>query len=86
MFHLDFYGNTTWIYRHSNVKNFDPKKWEALTAVRTKDSISYPPGSEWAKIELPMAPQQTKSHFKELVQVPEDIETGDKGRIHRFSQ
>ena len=74
--HLDFYGDTAWIYYQVN-KNFDPDKWQAINAVRTKDG-TYPPGSEWAKIELPIEPKgDSKWAFKDLVLVPENIEPGD---------
>ena len=74
--HLDFYGDTAWIY-YQVYKNFDAEKWQAIDAVRTKVG-TYPPGSEWAKIELPIGPKDdSKWAFKDLVQVPENIEPGD---------
>jgi len=74
--HLDFYGNTSWIYYKSKT-NFDPDNWTPIDAVRTK-SGTYPPGSEWAKIELPIPPESGASWaFKDLVQVPSDIPEGD---------
>ena len=73
---MDFFGDTAWIYYKAKWK-FDPKKWQAINAVRTRVG-TYPPGSEWAKIELPIAPHKnSKWAFKDLVQVPEDLEAGD---------
>jgi len=74
--HLDFYGDTAWIYYHSN-QNFDPELWEPIQAVRTKTG-TYPPNSEWAKMALPIASESgAQWAFKDLVQVPENIQPGD---------
>ena len=73
---MDFYGDTAWIYYKAG-KDFDPEKWQAIDAVRTREG-TYPPGSEWAKIELPIPSEKnSKWAFKDLVHVPEDIEAGD---------
>ena len=77
--HLDFYGDTAWIYYHSHLKEFDPAKWEPIDAIgnRTREG-TYPPGSEWAKVALPIEKENgSRWAFKDLVQVPEDIEAGD---------
>ena len=74
--HLDFYGDTAWIYYKSN-KNFDSEKWTAIDAVRTREG-TYPEGSEWAKVALPIPTENGANWaFKDLVQVPEDIPSGD---------
>ena len=74
--HLDFYGDTAWIYYHAN-HYFDPELWEPINAVRTRIG-TFPPGSEWAKMSLP-TPSESRANwtFKDLVKVPENIEPGD---------
>ena len=74
---MDFYGDTAWIYYRSH-ENFDPEKWEPIDAIgnRTREG-TYPPGSEWAKVALPIENESgSKWAFKDLVQVPEDIPAG----------
>ena len=58
------------------MKDFDLEKWHVIDAVRTREG-TYPPGSEWAKIELPIPSEKnSKCAFKDLFHVPEDIIAG----------
>ena len=73
--HLDFYGNTSWIYYRAT-KDFDPDLWTPIEAVRTRNG-TFPEGSQWAKMALPHATENgARWAFKDLVQVPEDIPAG----------
>ena len=43
-----------------------------------RQELTYPPNSEWAKMSLPTAPgDNAQWAFKDLVEVPENIEPGD---------
>jgi len=73
--HMDFVGSTTWIQDLKN-KDFDPNNWVAIDAIRTRTGTN-PPGSEWAKVNLPHAPKKGDYYaFKDLVAVPSNIEPG----------
>merc|ERR1719512_5843 len=74
--HLDFAGDSTWIYsKMKPYKVHDYTKWQEVPAVRTKVG-TYPPGSEWAKIISPYVDKANGWGFKDFVQIPEDIEPG----------
>ena len=74
--HLNFYGDTTWIYYNPYVNNFNPENWKAQP-IKTTTIGTTPPGSEWAKVNLwkkPKKPQEWA--IKDLVEVPENLEPG----------
>jgi len=74
--HLDFAGDSTWIYsKMKPYKVHDYTKWQEVPAVRTKVG-TYPPGSEWAKIISPYVDKANGWGFKDFVQIPENIEPG----------
>ena len=78
--HLKFDGNSTWIYQKIHgAKDFwtyDWKNWKETNAVRTTLG-TYPLGSEWAKINLPIRSTRAQSWaFMDLVKVPSDQELG----------
>ena len=73
--HLDFAGNTSWIYWKPK-QPFEPNNWQAISAVRTRTGTN-PSGSEWAKISLPTEKKKGDGWaFKDLVSVPSDIDPG----------
>ena len=73
--HLNFYGDSTWIYWQPN-DDFNPNNWMEQPAVRTRVGTT-PAGSQWSKVNLPTEKQQgDRWAFKDLVQVPEALEPG----------
>ena len=79
--HLKFGSDQTRIYKKINGAedywDYEMTKWRATKAVRTSVG-TYPPGSEWAKIDLPDAPATgvVSYAFMDLVQVPAGLELG----------
>jgi len=81
--HLKFAGDETWIYYFarpwgaSEDEPFDPNNFVAQPIVKTTIGTT-PEGSEWAKVNLP-SELVGKNHwaFKDLVEVPEDLEPGE---------
>lgn len=73
--HLNFSGKTTWIYL--NPWNNPADGWTTKELITTRTGTT-PEGSEWAKINLPKKPSTNdKWAFKDLVEVPETLESGD---------
>jgi len=73
--HLNFHGESTWIYKKS-YNQFDPQKWVERPAVRTREG-TFPVGSQWAKIDLPQDTEGGSAWaFWDKVEVPADIEPG----------
>merc|ERR1712066_36064 len=73
--HLNFVGSTNWVYESiKSPEPFDEGKWKEIPAVRTKNG-TFPPGSEWTKINVPIV--QYGWGFKDLVQVPANLEPGN---------
>jgi len=81
--HLKFAGDETWIYYFarpwgaSEDEPFNPDNFVAQPIVKTTIGTT-PEGSEWAKVNLP-SELVGKNHwaFKDLVEVPEDLEPGE---------
>ena len=75
--HLKFHGTTAWIQdKTGSTRYFDPEGWTSITAVRTTEG-TYPEGSEWTKIELPLSAADSKHWaFWDKVEVPEDLKLG----------
>ena len=74
--HLNFYGDTTWIYWKPFPKNFNSENWAAQPMKKTTIGTT-PAGSEWAKVNLSKKPQKGDSWaIKDLVEIPEDLEPG----------
>ena len=74
--HLNFYGDTTWIYWKPFPKNFNSENWTAQPMKKTTIGTT-PAGSEWAKVNLSKKPQKGDSWaIKDLVEVPEYLEPG----------
>jgi len=75
--HLNFAGQTTWIYWQPNNEYFNPSGWLPIDLVSTKIGTT-PKGSEWAKVNLPKKAQGIDQWaFKDLVEVPETLEPGE---------
>lgn len=72
--HLKFAGDTTWTYYGSRGESFNPDNFEAKPIVKTNIG-TYPEGSEWAKVNIPSF--KTTWAFKDLVEVPENLEPGE---------
>ena len=78
--HLEFYGPHTWLMYVSDVTSAGEVSVER-TARRTTEGTT-PNGSEWTKIDAPTEGEmgeQFPAHgwgFKDYVQVPESLETG----------
>ena len=79
--HLNFSGDTTWIYINPYPKNFNPENFKAQP-IKTTTIGTTPPGSQWAKINLWLKPQDNGGPkpqnwaIKDLVEVPESLELG----------
>ena len=72
--HLNFHGDTTWIYSHP--RKFDPENWKAQP-IKTTTIGTTPQGSEWAKVNLPTKAKGGDSYaIKDLVEIPESLEPG----------
>ena len=71
-------GNTTWIYYDTKGDEpWDPNNFVAQPLVKTNIGTT-PEGSEWAKVNLPSELLGgTHWAFKDLVEVPEDLEPGE---------
>merc|ERR1712088_821920 len=50
--HLNFSGNTSWVYREPNNEDYNEDGWKPQESVRTTTGTT-PHGSEWTKINLP---------------------------------
>jgi len=76
--HLKFAGDTTWTYDDIyGDEPWNPDNFEAQPIVKTNIGTT-PEGSEWAKIHLPSELLGHKTWaFKDLVEVPEDLEPGE---------
>jgi len=76
--HLKFASNTTWIYYDTKGDEpWDPNNFVAQPLVKTNIGTT-PEGSEWAKVNLPSELLGgTHWAFKDLVEVPEDLEPGE---------
>merc|ERR1711879_1144665 len=75
--HLKFYGNEQWLYWHPDDEYFHEDGW-IPTRIVTTDAGTTPPGSQWAMINLPTHPgSENKWAWKDLVEVPEDLEPGE---------
>ena len=73
--HLNFHGNTTWIYEQPIPHGFNPEKWIAQPKKTTTIGTS-PKGSEWAKVNLPKEKPRDEYAIKDLVEVPESLTPG----------
>ena len=79
--HLNFYGDTTWIYYNPYVNNFNPENWKAQP-IKTTTIGTTPPGSQWAKINLwekspdNGGPSPQRWAIKDFVEIPESLELG----------
>ena len=79
--HLNFSGDTTWIYINPYPKNFNPENFKAQP-IKTTTIGTTPPGSQWAKINLwekspdNGGPSPQRWAIKDFVEVPESLELG----------
>ena len=74
--HLNFHGNTTWIYDKPFPGDFNPENWSAQPKKTTTIGTT-PPGSEWAKINLPRKDNKGDNWaIKDLVDVPQNLKPG----------
>jgi len=76
--HLNFFGNTTWIYRKPTWGvEFTEDGWQAVDLVTTREGTT-PAGSEWASlVVLPEHMNGDSWAIKDLVEVPETLEYGE---------
>jgi len=75
--HLNFYGDKQWIYAKMLDEEYSPDKWTERELITTTKGTT-PEGSMWAKVDLPVPQEQVASWgFKDLLEVPEDLEAGD---------
>ena len=77
-FHINL-GDTTWTYYDTKGDApFNLDNWVAQPIVKTNIGTT-PEGSEWAKVHLPSELISGGTHwaFKDLVEVPEDLEAGE---------
>jgi len=76
--HLNFAGKNTWVYWHPVKEYFFPDGWLPLDLVTTRIGTT-PPGSEWAKMNLPKVaePHLDRWAFKNLVEVPDSLIPGE---------
>jgi len=75
--HLKFAGDTTWTYY--DVLGDEPwnnDNWVAQPIIKTNEGTT-PEGSEWVKINLPSHGGGIHWAFKDLVEIPEDLEPGE---------
>ena len=77
---LNVSGTQQWIYpvMSPNPADFSPDNWVPRPLVTTTQGTT-PEGSMWAKIALPeRIPSKILGFlFKDVLEVPEDLETGD---------
>ena len=58
-------------------EKFSPDNWVEKDLITTTEGTT-PEGSMWAKVDLPVPQEAIASWgFKDLLEVPEDLETGD---------
>ena len=75
-FHINL-GDTTWTYDDIyGDEPWNPDNFEAQPIVKTNIGTT-PEGSEWAKVNLPTHGGGIYWSFKDLVEVPEDLEPGE---------
>jgi len=76
--HLNFYGNTSWIYRRPKWgEKFSQDGWKEYELVTTREGTT-PEGSEWASLViLPKNRDDDSWAIKDLVEVPESLEPGE---------
>ena len=74
--HLNFHGDITWIYDAPFPGGFNPENWIAQPKKTTRIGTT-PPGSEWAKVNLPRKDaKKDEWAIKDLVDVPENLAPG----------
>jgi len=75
--HLKFAGDITWTYYdvHGD-EPWNPDNWVAQPIIKTNEGTT-PEGSEWVKIDLPTHGGGIHWAFKDLVEIPEDLEPGE---------
>ena len=83
-----YLGTQHWIYPYfkNNIRDYSPDNWIARTLVTTTKGTT-PKGSMWAKIDLPEPPKTStvKGYmFKDVVEVPENLEPGDYVLSYRW--
>ena len=70
-------GTTQWIYWQPNDEYFHEAGWVPIHLV-TDTHGTTPRHSQWAKIDLPTSPGEPNAWaFKDLVEVPEELQPGD---------
>jgi len=74
--HLNFYGDTTWIDMDARRGEMTENTWEARELVTTTEGTT-PEGSMWAKLTIGRPSKGQYFAFKDLVEVPEDLEAGE---------
>ena len=58
-------------------EEYSPDKWTEKELITTTKGTT-PEGSMWAKVDLPVPQEEVASWgFKDLLEVPEDLEAGD---------
>ena len=72
-------GKTSWIHRggfpyYGNGNYTEEEGWQAINLVSSTKGTT-PPGSQWAKIDLPQ--KEGSKAFKDLVEVPESLAPGE---------
>jgi len=75
--HLKFAGDTTWTYYdiHGD-EPWSTTNWVPQPIIKTNEGTT-PEGSEWVKINLPSHGGGIHWAFKDLVEIPEDLEPGE---------
>ena len=70
-------GDTTWTYYdiHGD-EPWNNDNWVAQPIIKTNEGTT-PEGSEWVKINLPSHGGGVHWAFKDLVEIPEDLEPGE---------
>jgi len=75
--HLKFHGNEQWLYWHPDDEGYHEEGWMPVRTVKVSQGTT-PAHSEWAMINLPThTGDGNEWAWKDLVEVPEDLEPGE---------
>ena len=69
-------GDKTWIDREARKGEMTENTWEEMDLITTTEGTN-PVGSMWAKLNIGRPKRGQYFAFKDLVEVPEDLEAGE---------
>ena len=71
-----FLGDKTWIDRKARKGEMTESTWDEVDLITTTEG-THPEGSMWAKLNIGRPKRGQYFAFKDLVEVPEDLEAGE---------